>query len=268
MSHEKLDQYIPRSKKMKSAPSREIICLDDVSASSTNHHPGLSFSLGTSNAVASARLPARSNANHYSTVTTVTVNNDGSRRSPASGGQIVDHGTNPVFDATVSFACNSGVFNPRRILSTMTNSFQDRMEETTIVGTTIYTLLKYKKKITLAALTDHHTNGFPITRAARGNVSWIERIIKSLQTIKRNLRYDLIDLNHLKNGNHLSAEYQSVAAAIKCPNVADGAVVLVAWIVSENPNDESLTPNRNMSTGVYESQDFSFFRSRYNSIGN
>ena len=93
-------------------------------------------------------------------------------------------------------------------------------------------------------------------------------IIKSLQAIKRNLRTHLIDLNHLRDENHHSAEYQIVADAIKRPNVADGAVVLVAWIVSENPNDESLTPNRNMSTGVYKSQDFSFFRSRYNSIGN
>ena len=170
MSHEKSDLDLPRSKKLKSAPSREVICLDDASASSTNTHPGLAFSVGTSvsNAASSARMPACRNANRRSNVSTTTVNNAGSRRSPVSSDQIVDRGTNPVVGATV-FARNSGSSNPRQTLGTITNSILNTLEENVIVGSTISTLNRYKNMIMHAAFSDQKF-GLEVTPVARGNV--------------------------------------------------------------------------------------------------
>ena len=63
--------------------------------------------------------------------------------------------------------------------------------------------------------------------------------------------------------NRHCAEYQIVANAIKCKNVFNRAVVLVAWIVIENPSDESLSPTRYLNGG-YESQDFRDFKMYHN----
>jgi hypothetical protein len=174
-----------------------------------------------------------------------------------SSGQIVDRGTNPLVGATV-LARNSGSSNPRQTLFPITNSILDNLEENAIVGSTISTLNRYKNMIMHAAFSDQKF-GLEVTPVARGNVNWIGLVVKSLQKIKKNLRTNLINLNHLRNINRHCAEYQIVANAIKCKHVSNKAVLLVAWIVTENPSDEALSPTR-YPNGGYESENFRNFK--------
>ena len=140
------------------------------------------------------------------------------------------------------------------------------MQEKVLLSSTISTLQKYSRNILNAAISDRQSKGWTINPATRGLYTWINAVIASLSKISKNLRTNTINLNHLRDYDRNSVEYKTVADAIKCFGVAETGVILVAWVIIEHPNEESLLPNRHLLPSgvvVYQSPDYSAFKKRF-----
>lgn len=138
--------------------------------------------------------------------------------------------------------------------------FNNDLPKLVMLGKTITTLMTYSRMIQAAALSDHHKFGLEITSVCTGNRNWINTIAQSLRKIKKNYPHSPINLQHLKDFTSSDEEYNVVAAAITSERgVSKGGVVLVAWVVTDEPDNESLKPFR-YGSGMYESAVFASFK--------